>query len=301
MKVFVTTISFNNSKATSECLESLEKIKKDNIDLTIVVIDNASKEKFETENKYKNFKLHLIRSEKNLGFSGGQNLGIKYALSRGADYLVILNNDVIVDENFLLELISSFRDNIGIVVPKIYFAKGYEFHKDRYRDSELGKVIWYAGGILDLKNVIGSHKGVDEVDTGQFDRAEETDNATGCCMAVKREIFEKLGMLDENYFLYYEDSDFNLRTKKAGYKILYQPKAIIWHKNAGSSGGSGSPLQDYYITRNRMIFGMRYAPLRARIALIHESLTILRTGRHWQKKGIVDFYKGNLGKGSFAL
>ncbi len=297
MKVFITTISFNNNKATLDCLESLEKIKKDNIDLTVVVVDNASQEGFETEKKYKNFKLHVIRSKENLGFSGGQNLGNNYALKHDGDYIVILNNDVIVDENFLEELLKSFKDKVGIVVPKIYFAKGYEFHKDRYRENELGKIIWYAGGILDLKNVLGTHRGVDEVDKGQFDDAQETDYATGCCMMVKREVFEKVGMLNENYFLYYEDSDFSLRAKKRGYKILYQPRAIIWHKNAASAGGSGSELQDYYISRNRLIFGYKYASLKVKTALFRESLKILAKGRPMQKQGVKDFYSKRFGKG----
>ena len=154
---------------------------------------------------------------------------------------------------------------------------------------------------MDWKNVIGFHRGVDEVDRGQYDQIEKTDFASGCCMLVKREIFEKVGFLDEKFFLYYEDSDFCERIRRRGYSIIYSPKAILWHKNAGSAGGSGSSLQDYYITRNRMLFGFRYARLRSKLALFKESIKLLAKGRYWQKRGILDFYLGRSGRGSFNV
>ncbi|MEK7159984.1 MAG: glycosyltransferase family 2 protein [Patescibacteria group bacterium] len=298
-KVFVTMISFNNNKATFECLDSLEKIKKDGFKMIVVVVDNASVDKFVANKKYKNFDLEILRSEENLGFTGGQNLGIKHALKEGADYIVILNNDVIVDEGLIGQLLTAFKQDVGIVAPKIYFAKGYEFHKDRYKDNEKGRVIWYAGGVIDWKNVLGKHRGVDEVDLGQFEEVYEPDTATGCCMMVRKEVFEKTGFLDDKYFLYYEDADFSLRVKRNGFKIVYQPKAMLWHKNAASAGGSGSPLQDYYITRNRLVFGYKYASLRIKIALFREGLRLMFLGRKWQKKGVFDYFTKNLGKGSY--
>ena len=298
-KVFVTTISFNNNKATNECLESLEKIIKNNFELHIVVIDNASVKKFTATKKYNNFSLKILLSEENLGFSGGQNLGIKYSLSKGADFIIILNNDTEVDENLINNLVNLFEGNIGIISPKIYFAKGYEFHKDRYKENEKGRVIWYAGAVIDWKNVIGKHIGVDEVDKGQFNSSMETEYATGCCMIVKKQVFEKIGLLNEKYFLYYEDADFSMRAKRNNFKILFAPTAFMWHKNAASAGGSGSPLQDYYITRNRLIFGFRYASLRTKLALFRESIKILQIGRDWQKIGVKDFYLKKFGKGSY--
>ena len=104
----------------------------------------------------------------------------------------------------------------------------------------------------------------------------------------------------DNYFLYYEEADFCERAKKRGYRIFYAPKAIVWHKNARSVGGVGSELQDYYTTRNRLLFGVKYAPYRAKIALIRESFGLLKSGRKWQKRGVMDFYLGRFGKGSYA-
>lgn len=300
-KILVTIINFNGQRDTLNCLESLEKVKVQGFELTVVVVDNASREDFQVEKKYENFELKIIRSEKNLGFAGGQNLGIKWGLENGMDYFVIVNNDVLVDENFIIELLATFKihSDCGLVSPKIYFAKGHEFHKDRYKSEELGKVIWYAGGKMDWKNVLASHRGVDEVDHGQFDKLEETDYASGCCEMIRREVFEKIGLFDEKYFLYYEDNDLSQRAKRSKFGIYYQPKAILWHKNAGSTGGSGSQLQDYYITRNRLLFGFKYASAKTKLALMKESIRFLFTGRPAQKKGALDFYLGRLGKGSY--
>lgn len=301
-KVFVSILNFNGRENTLGCLDSIQKINKENFDLEVIVIDNGSKEKINLPPSYLR-EVHLIKSSQNLGFSGGHNLGIKYALENLADYVLILNNDTILDENLIYELLKTAKSDakIGIVVPKIYFAKGYEFHKNRYTKDEEGRVFWYAGGIMDWKNVIGHHRGVDGIDHGQYDIVEETDFATGCCMLVAKEVFERVGFFDEKYFLYYEDNDLSQRARKAAFRIFYNPKAILWHKNAGSVGGSGSNLQDYYISRNRMLFGAKFAPLRSKFSLIRESFKLLLTGRFWQKKGILDFYLGNFGKGSFNI
>jgi GT2 family glycosyltransferase len=298
VKVLISLIDFNGAKDTRLCLDSLDKAKVKDFELSVVVIDNASKEVFKTDKQYENFKLNIIRSDTNLGFAGGQNLGIKWGLEKGIDYFVILNNDVFLDANFLSELLKTFtKENCGLVSPKIYFAKGHEYHLDKYKEQDLGKVIWYAGGKMDWENVLASHKGVDEVDKGQFDVLEKTDFASGCCVMIKREVFEKIGLFDEKYFLYYEDNDLSQRARRSGMEIYYQPNAMLWHLNAGSTGGSGSSLQDYYITRNRLLFGFKYASIKTKFALIKESLRFIISGRSAQRKGAIDFYLGRFGKG----
>ncbi len=302
-KVFIVILNYKGHRDTLELLDLLKKITKDGIELRVVVVDNFPSDPIKLEDeKYKDLNLNAIYNEKNLGFSGGNNVGIKYSLGNGADYVVILNNDTFVDKDFLKELIETAEsdDKIGIVAPKIYFAKGFEFHKDRYKKDELGKVIWYAGGKIDWKNVIGNHRGLDDVDKGQFDEDGETQMATGCCFLVKKEVLERVGLYDDRYFLYFEDADLSERVKKAGYKIMYEPKAIIWHKNAQSTG-AGSDLQTYFQTRNRLLFGLSYAPIRSRLALLRESLRLILVGRYWQKRGVMDFYLLRFGKGSFAL
>lgn len=310
-KVFVIILNWNGWKMTLDCLKSLEKTKCDGFELELVVVDNGSTD--ESIEKIKNQisirqladktttqNPKLIENKENLGFAKGNNVGIRYSLDNGADYICLLNNDTRVDPDFLSELIKTGEsdEKIGLVGGKIYFEKGYEFHKDKYKDSEKGKVIWYAGGLINWKNVYTTHRGVDEVDRGQYETAIETDYVNGCLALIKKEVFEKIGSFDGKYFLYFEDTDLSVRAKKSGFKLIYCPKAKIWHLNSGSSG-SGSGLHDYFTTRNRMIFGMKYASFKSKIALIRESLKLMFSGRIWQKRGIKDYYLSKFGKGSW--
>jgi hypothetical protein len=302
--IFISTLNFNGRKNTLECLDSIKKLTQNNFKLQVILIDNGSKEDIGINGTYLGeIPLKIIKNKDNLGFSAGHNVGIKYALSKNADYVLILNNDTIVDKNLIDELFSVCEKDkiIGIACPKIYFASGFEFHKKRYKTEDLGKIIWYAGGKMDWKNIIGVHVGVDEVDRGQYDKVLETEFASGCCMFIKKEVLERVGPFDEKHFLYYEDSDLSQRAKKVGYKIAYVPDAFLWHKNAASAGGSGSSLQDYYITRNRLLFAVKYAPLKSKLALLRESLSLMLNGRKWQKRGVLDFYLGKFGKGSYLI
>ncbi|MBI4058843.1 glycosyltransferase family 2 protein [Candidatus Microgenomates bacterium] len=299
-KVAIVILNWNGKRDTMQCLESIEKLSIINYQLSIYVVDNGSKDGLVEELKVQSAKCKIIENKENLGYAEGNNVGIRAALEDEADYVMILNNDTVVDKNLAIQLIKTIEKYpvAGIVSPKIYFANGFEFHKSRYKKDELGKVIWYAGGLIDWKNVLLSHQGVDEVDKGQYNETSEIDYATGACLFVNKEVFNKIGFFDKNYFLYLEDADFCQRAKQAGFKIIYNPKAILWHKVAQSSG-IGSSLNDYYITRNRLLFAARYANMRAKFALLRESIRLLFNGRKWQKRGVIDYYLGNLGKGSF--
>lgn len=301
-KIAIIVLHYNNNTDTLLCLNSLRKmIMPSGFSKQILIIDNNSNTDLFEKKKKELQDVTLIQNEKNLGYAGGNNKGIRYALKHNFEHILIINNDTEVDKNLLFCMISMLESDkqIGIVIPKIYFSKGFEYHKERYKKEELGKVIWYAGGIMDWDNVMGHHRGVDELDFGQYDQFGDTELATGNCMCVRRDVFEKVGLFDERYFLYYEDADFSMRVKSWGFRIAFQPKATLWHKNAVSAGGSGSKLQDYYISRNRMLFGMTYAPFRSRIALLRESIKLLVNGREFQKKGIADFYLRRFGKGSY--
>ena len=300
-KIAVVTVNYNTEEDTKALLVSLEKIKTHNFSLCIIVVDNGSKKVFTLDKKEEKQQITLIRLEDNTGFAGGYNIGIKEALKMGSEYVLIVNNDTITDPDLVYKLVAILENDpeIGITVPKIYFSKGREFHKNKYTEKDLGKVFWYAGGYTDWNNIKSIHRGVDEIDRGQYDSNEEIDFATGCCILFRKEIFEKVGFFDERFFLYFEDADLSERIKKAGYKIYYVPAAVLYHNNASSSGGAGNKLQDYFITRNQMLFGMKYAPMRSKIALIRQSLHLLIDGRPYQKKAIRDFYLGRLGKGTF--
>jgi len=296
IKIAVVVLNYKGLEETLECLESLRRCARKNYNVEIVVVENGSEDgSLEALSQIKN--IHLVVNSKNLGFSGGMNSGIKYALKRKADLVVILNNDTIAEKNLIINLAKSAQ-NADIVAPKIYFAAGFEFHRAKYKKANLGKVIWYAGGYIDWQNILGRHIGVDQVDRGQFASSKEIDLATGACMLIKKEVFTKIGFLDDKYFLYLEDMDFCVRAKKAGFKIVFSPKAILWHKNAVSSGGSGSKVQDYYITRNRLLFAFKYAKPRTKIAVLKQS--ILWAGDDIKRRALVDFLTLNFGGREFT-
>lgn len=305
MEVSLVIVNWNGRNDTLECLQSLAKLETDEVKVRIIVVENGSTNKSLSisEQDLQNIKsdstidLELVESKKNLGFSGGNNLGIERSLKLGSAYVLLLNNDTIVAAGLLQQLLSTSAADpqVGVIGPKIYFAPGFEFHQDRYTQSERGKVIWYAGGVIDWANMLAYHRGVDEVDEGQYNRRQKTDFVSGCCMLVRAEVFRKVGMLDDQLFLYLEDLDFCLRAKKAGFKLIYDPEAFIWHKNASSTERPGSDLHQYYQTRNRLIIGMRYAPWRTKFALLRESLRFFKEG--WvRKKAVVDFYLHRWGR-----
>ena len=299
IKIGIIILHYKGKNLTINCLTSLEGLKNSNISLIKILVDNNSPEPIEgLEKKFKD--IVILKNSQNLGFAEGNNVGIRYALKNGARWVLILNNDTRVAPDLLIQLIkkSSLINQSGILGPKIYFAPGFEYHKNHYKPAQRGKVFWYAGGIIDWHNVYCSHRGVDEVDEGQYDRVEETDFVSGCAMLVKKEVFEKIGLFDPRYFLYLEDVDFCQRAKKAGFKIVYVPDGKVWHYNASSSQVGGA-LHDYFITRNRLLFGMKYAPARTKIALLKESFKLLFKGRPWQKIGVRDFYLKKFGKGSW--
>jgi GT2 family glycosyltransferase len=299
MKVTIVTVHYRQKKLTRQCLDSITKLKQGHFQTNVIVVNNNPQENLRSLHpKYPDFT--FLKTSKNIGFTGSYNLGIKRALKESADAVFLVNNDTILDKELLVQLIKAARLKKvnGILGPKIYFAPGSEYHRKRYTLNQRGKVLWFAGGIIDWDNVLASHRGVDEVDRGQYDRQGETDFISGCAMMIKGEVFKKIGLLDERYYLYLEDNDFCQRAIKAGFRVIYVPKAKLWHVNAGSSQ-VGGPLHDYFMSRNRMLFGLRFAPRRAKISLVKESLKLLFSGRPWQKKGIRDFYLGNFGQGGW--
>lgn len=295
MTISIILLNFNGLENTLDCLRSLSTIDKKGFSVTIIVVDNNSEDK-SAQVLAKQRGIKFIKNESNLGFSAGNNVGIRYALSKGSNYVMILNNDTTVDPS-LVQYLSVLAKRGDIISPKIYFAKGHEFHKKRYKKDDLGKVIWYAGGQIDWQNILGVHSGVDEVDHGQYNKPRQVDFATGACMLVKREVFEKIGLFDEKYFLYLEDMDLCVRASKIGFKIIYQPKAKIWHKNAASTGGSGSSLQDYYITRSRLLFALKFATLRAKMALFKQ-ISLQSVSNPVKRKALIDFARGYFGPAS---
>lgn len=214
-----------------------------------------------------------IFQAKNKGYSHGVNEGMKRALKQGFENFAVINSDVVVKDNFVEQVIDALSKKPQCLIGgKIYYAKGYEFHKDRYTEEDLGKVIWYAGGIMDWANTYTFHRGVDEVDSVKFNNIEETEFITGCLMCFTKETFSIIGTWSELYFLYYEDSDYCERAKRKGIRLIFDPDIVIWHKNAQSTDGSGSSLHQKYQERNRVIFALKYAPLRTKMHVMKNYL-----------------------------
>lgn len=211
--------------------------------MEIIVVDNASKknEASVIANRYSQVK--TIRSDRNLGFAGGNNLGIKEAKGK---YFFFVNNDTIFKDfnvQFLIEQLES-SDKIGIVCPKIRFAWGTS-------------PIQYAGYTpLSKVTVRNQAIGFGEEDHAQYDIPHPTPYAHGAAMLIKREALEKVGLMPECYFLYYEELDWSMMFTRAGYEIWYEPACTIYHKESRSTG-QNSPLRTYYITRNRLLLVKR--------------------------------------------
>ena len=292
-------INYNSKEDTLACLSSLSKIKTTGFKHTIIIVDNASKDVFQLPNRLKNSTTEIIRSESNIGFTGGNNMGIYYAIEKyNSDYVLLLNNDTTVDENFLKELVRTAEadSKIGMVGSKIFFSKGKEFHIDSYDKKDLGNVLWYAGGSIDWDHLAAFHRGVDEIDSGQFDNQTESDFVTGCSMLVKREVLEKVGTFDKRFFLYLEDVDWSVRVKNAGYTIAFSPTSIVYHKNAGSSGGSGSKIHQYYQTRNRLLFAFKHGSWKEIITAFRLAIGYILKGSNTQRKAVWHMFTFQFGK-----
>ncbi|MFA6005476.1 MAG: glycosyltransferase family 2 protein [Patescibacteria group bacterium] len=245
-----------------EFLASL--VKNTGKDFTLFVADFSNNLNIPTD-KFP-FPIQIVKSS-NKGYSHGINVCIKQALKSGFDQFCVLNYDVTTSPNFIENVSKGFlsADFFG---GKIYYAKGFEFHKKNYSKTELGRVIWYAGGLFDWANMYATHRGVDEVDSGQYDRFEETEFITGCMVCFNKDVLEKVGPWNEHFFLYYEDADFSIRARKKGFRLYYNPDVVIYHKNAGITGGSGSLFHQKTQKWSQLYFGLLYAPFRTKLHLV---------------------------------
>lgn len=235
--VSIITVNYNQLKITEEFLDSLQKISYPNYE--IIVVDNASKENA-IPSLEKNYpEIIGIRSDENLGFAGGNNLGIRQAKG---DYFLMLNNDTEVEAGFLEPLIEAMisNSNIGMVGAKVmyYNQPGY---------------IQYAGSTHMSRFTATSHFiGNRQKDEGQFDIQIKTPFTSGAAMMVSRKVCEDVGLMAAFFFLYYEELDWQTRIRKAGYEIHYIPKSVVFHKESVSVGKQSS-LQAYWKTRNRLL------------------------------------------------
>lgn len=237
--VHVIVVNWNGVEDTVACIESCEKLTYPNVN--VVLVDNGSTDGSQALIRARFPDLTVIANERNLGFAGGSNAGIRYALDRDADYVVLLNNDTVVDPEFATELVSVAQsdESIGLLCSKTYFF-------DR------PDVLWYAGGTFHRWLGWSRHRGFNQRDRGQFDGVEDTQRACGCALMVRSEVCRTIGLLREEYFCYCEDLDWSLRALAAHYRIVYVPASRVWHKVSRSTGGAGSGVSHYYHVRNML-------------------------------------------------
>jgi GT2 family glycosyltransferase len=295
-RVFIIILNWNGLEDTLECLASLASLDYPAYD--VVVVDNGS-----TDGSVRAIRacfplVMVIENEENLGFVGGNNVGLRYALDSGADYVLLLNNDTVIDPRFLTELVrvTEADERIGIASPVIFY---YDAPDE----------IWTAGAAIDWAT--GSTQ---RLRAGEAAREDETyfdvDFVSGCALLAKREVVEKTGFLDSDFFLYYEEADWCVRARNEGFCIVCVPEARIWHKVSRSVGVS-SPVISYYMARNALLFlrkhltgvqwvlsSVRHLVSMARSVLsayVRHDNAHRRANARAQVLGVWDFVRGRLG------
>jgi hypothetical protein len=274
--VYIVILNWNGWKDTLACVESCRKLAYDNFH--IVIIDNGSVDGSEHILRNALPNIELIQSGSNLGFAGGNNIGIHVALKHTAQYIWLLNNDTTVEIAALKALVEAAEKypGAGIIGSKIF----------TYSDSNR---LWFAGGFWRVAKLLLKIRGEGEEDRGQYDQLREVDFITGCSLLIRASAVLDIGLLDERYFLYWEDTDWNARAAKHNWQILYAPGSIVRHK-VSSSFKRKTYEQAYYYLRNKLLFFERHAPLLLPLVLLFGLLGALR----YILQGQTNFTRGYL-------
>jgi hypothetical protein len=231
IELSIIILNWNGKRITEECLLSLEFQLNKNIE--VIVVDNHSNDGSSEYLKKRFPWIKLIKSSKNLGYAGGNNLGVKNSKGR---YLLVLNNDIIVEKNFIKEIIRN-RKKADILGVKNYYY-GYK------------NLLWAIGSKLNKYTFRASLIGNKKIDSSKINKTK-VEFIVGSAMLINREVIKKIGFLNEKFFLYYEETEWQLKAKKAGFKIDWIPSAKLWHRVAFSTGGGRTPISSYYLVRNR--------------------------------------------------
>ncbi len=265
--VAIIILNWNSGLHTRDCLASLAQL--DYGSCFTLVVDNGSTDRSLQHVRDEFPGVTILENGRNLGFTGGNNVGMEWAMGQGADYMLLLNDDTEVAPDFLHRLVEAAEADpaIGMAGPTI-----------RYHDQP--EVIWSAGGEIDRARGRTRMAGLNEPDSGQFGPTPRSvDFITGCALLVKRAVVEQVGLLDDRFFAYYEETEWCVRAAKKGFKIVHVPKAIVWHK-IQIEKRDDSPQVLYYMTRNRLLF-LRSAGLGWRAWFSTLLGDILRTFLAW--------------------
>lgn len=245
--VTLLVLTYNGREMVLACLESVMQSSYDS--LRVVVIDNGGHDGTPDAVKAAwGDRVEVLRIEHNVKFSRANNEGIRLALERGSDYIMLLNDDTVMAPETIGELVAVAESDpkIGFVGPKIFYWKPEN-------------QIWFAGGMIYPARGTSKHIGIRELDRGQYDEVRDVDYITGCAMMGRREMIEQIGLLDPAYKAYYEDSDWSMRAAKAGWRRVYVPAGRVWHKISASTGGQFTAYKIYHKLRSGFIFFGRYS------------------------------------------
>ncbi len=248
-KVYIVILHLKNILCLTDCISSLSKIRYTNFD--IFVVHNGPKDSFlrDALRPYSQHIKEIIDTGSNAGFAAGNNIGVREALKFQADYILLLNDDTVVAPDFLDTLLEAAETTpgAGILGSKIY-----------YFDEP--QKVWFAGARFDYETCMLTTPGSGLLDDGLSSEPLESDYITGCALLIKRQVVERIGLLDERFFLYWEDVDWGLRAKKAGFRNFVMSRSHIWHKISVSMGGMDSPLRAYHKTRGHLSLAKVHTP-----------------------------------------
>lgn len=287
--VAIILVNYNGYTDTVECVKSIRESTYPAY--RIIVVDNGSGDAERLQqDAFLNEHTTLILSEENLGFSGGNNLGIEYAETAFApEYYFLLNNDTVIEPQALERMVDTCENtaDCGILTGRILY----------YSEP---KLLWAAGGKFDFRTGIADQPALGQPDSAAYDGVEETTFCTGCAMLIPARVLKTVGHLEESYFLYAEDTDYCCRVMNAGFKLYYTGEAVIYHKVSASTGRT-SDLSQYYNIRNNFYIIQKYCtrPLlgygkrwyRILRSLLRKELTLGNVVR-----GYRDFKRGIVGK-----
>jgi len=242
--VVVLLLTYNGKKLLQDSIPTY--LKNNYSNFKVVVIDNGSSNGTKDFVKSHFPEVDLIRLDKNRGYSGGFNFGLQYSTKDlNADFVLVSNDDVIADKNLISQLVEVANTNnqIGFVTGKVFF----------YNSDSEGNILQTVGKMSDSYSIVGNHIGGGELDEGQFDKVVERDFIDDVYMLVRSDLIDKTGGYDEDFFMQYEESDWQIRSKKLGYKIYFTPHAKLWHKVGMSTGGKDSPLRNFNYEKSRFM------------------------------------------------
>jgi len=261
----VVTVTYNSGGVIDEFMMSI--LKQTYADFILYIVDNASPDDtLRRLAEYRDDRIVPIPNEVNTGVAEGNNIGIRAALKDGCGFVLLINNDTVFEPNLISKLTDGLREHkCDMVVPKILF----------FDDPTK---IWCAGGYFNALRGTGSHFGLGRKDDGRFDLARAVGYSPTCCMLIKREVFDRVGLMDSSYFLYFDDTDFCLRAYRSGVKLWYLSSARLRHKVSSLTGGT-SIVTIRYITRNHVYYMLKHYP-RWQIVLYCSMLYVYILGKY---------------------